>query len=305
MLVFLCFVLVLPSFAVLDFNASLIGLSYRASVVAAKAYNSNLDVDDLIDDDVFAEELIVRQDKHSIDRTIFVRENTTCWLGFRGTAITLGDIFQDLDLKKSTICVNHDPAQGCCTVRKGYAEAYTKRSFREELDNALRSCKANCPTCDVVLTGDSQGGAAAAVAAIALKDLDPIVISFGQPGAIYGSCSLINENKFLRFINSRHKLLFHGLKYDPVPIFGAGTNHLGVNILLGDDEDRVAAWLGEPKFPFCTWDVFQHDIFASRDLLWEMLVNNITVSTNGFSTEHDCNEDFECESKQCNHHRCS
>ena len=51
------------------------------------------------------------------------------------------------------------------------------------MEKSLRDCAKDCVNKDecVVLTGHSQGGAIAAIAAVYMADLNPYVITFGQP----------------------------------------------------------------------------------------------------------------------------
>ena len=54
--------------------------------------------------------------------------------------------------------------------------------YRSDMEKSLRDCAKDCVNKDecVVLTGHSQGGAIAAVAAVHLADLNPYVITFGH-----------------------------------------------------------------------------------------------------------------------------
>jgi len=93
---------------------------------------------------------------------------------FRGSTPTAADWWQNINLGTQGIC-HGDDDDDCCSVRQGYHDAYLQPNYREEMEEAIHNCA--CPTCDVVLTGHSQGGAIAAVAAVVLADLDPCQVS--------------------------------------------------------------------------------------------------------------------------------
>jgi len=55
-----------------------------------------------------------------------------------------------------------------CDVHGGYHDAYASFDHRDTVERFLKDCRAACETCEIVLTGHSQGGAIAAVAALYL-----------------------------------------------------------------------------------------------------------------------------------------
>jgi predicted lipase len=88
------------------------------------------------------------------------------------------------------------------------------------MEAALRDCAASCKLRDecVVMTGHSQGGAIAAVAALYMPDLNPYVITFGQPPTIDAPCDLITSSRWYRYVNTKAaEVLSIGIVYDPVP----------------------------------------------------------------------------------------
>ena len=106
-------------------------------------------------------------------------------------------------------------------MREGYFDAYYTK-YSSDLENTIRTCVKSCSSPDecVFLTGDSQGGAIATAAAIALADLNPYVITFGQPSAVVMPCPAINSERFYRYVNTMTDEDV-GILYDPVPFLPA------------------------------------------------------------------------------------
>lgn len=162
------------------------------------------------------------------DAAIFVQEDNYCFGIFRGTTPNIADWIQNLDPFTGQVCSTEGQ---CCKTRRGFQRAYNLPDYKDDLEENLRSCKANCPDCEVVLAGHSQGGAIASIAAVAMDDLDPTVIAFGQPGSIIGDCAPINVDKYYRFVNT----LLDGnrVHYDPVPYLNFNTDHRGHLFIMG------------------------------------------------------------------------
>lgn len=112
------------------------------------------------------------------------------------------------------------------------------------MEKSLRDCAKDCVNKDecVVLTGHSQGGAIAAVAAVYMADLNPYVITFGQPPTIYNPCQLITSDRWYRYVNTKNVMSgLVGITYDPVPFApGLGADQFGHMIMLSDDPTDVA-----------------------------------------------------------------
>jgi hypothetical protein len=112
------------------------------------------------------------------------------------------------------------------------------------MEQSLRECAKDCVIKDecVVLTGHSQGGAIAAVAAIALADLNPYVITFGQPPTIDAPCPVITSDRWYRYVNTKAtERGVIGIFYDPVPFLpGFGADDWGHMMLLSQDNTGIA-----------------------------------------------------------------
>lgn len=116
--------------------------------------------------------------------------------------------------------------------------------YRSDMEASLRECAKDCVNKDecVVLTGHSEGGAIAAVAGVYLADLNPYVITFGQPPTINAPCPLITSDRWYRYVNTKSiKSGAVGLAYDAIPFAPVmGVDYWGHLILLSDDTSAVA-----------------------------------------------------------------
>ena len=82
------------------------------------------------------------------------------------------------------------------------------------------------------------------MAAITLADLNPYVITFGQPSTLAPGCPYMTSERWYRWVNTRNddKL---GVVYDPVPFApGLGTECWGHFLILGGDAAHGVAYLG-------------------------------------------------------------
>jgi hypothetical protein len=109
------------------------------------------------------------------------------------------------------------------------------------VEKEVRECAKSCTNKDecVVITGHSQGGAIAAVSALYLADLNPYVMTFGQPSTVDAPCGVLTSDRIYRFVNTKTTSV--GIAYDPIPMSpGLGADHFGHMIVLGDDPSGVA-----------------------------------------------------------------
>jgi hypothetical protein len=166
-----------------------------------------------------------------------------CFVAFRGSSLELDDWAQNIEIGNANVCTSVMSPTGnetCCTSRVGFYNAYNTQ-YRTDIEQNVRDCASTCPNRDdcVVLTGHSRGGSEATIAAIILADLNPIVITFGQPPTINTPCELLTSERIYRFVNT--KVTDLGIAYDPVPMApGLGADHFGNMIILSDDSTGVA-----------------------------------------------------------------
>jgi len=236
-----------------------------------------------------------------------------CFVAFRGTSLTWEDWKQNIEIGKKEICRALDGKNDeeiCCTSRVGFYNAYNT-NYRDQVEREVRDCAKSCKNRDdcVIITGHSQGGAIAAVAALFLADLNPYIITFGQPATLEAPCELITSERMYRFVNTKDTENF-GIAYDPVPMApGLGADHLGNMIVLSSDTSGVAfIGLDAQDFlnPF-TIGVDAHNMRSKsseypgyEDRIQALMANNsYPIRNNGYVAGSLCSEDQECLSEDC------
>jgi pimeloyl-ACP methyl ester carboxylesterase len=213
-----------------------------------------------------------------------------------------------------------------CLVHRGYYNAYHNFEFKKQVETLLRQCQTDCPQCETVLTGHSQGGALATIMALDLlmessNDDDasrPLhVVTFGATQALGSGCvDRIIQHR--RYIPWKHFIMAvdgaFGLTYDAVPMLfpqflGAVAEYaqpdfgyIGHELLLSMD-DRTAmvdrgANVHQLSMPYNA-AAHSEDLYAQW--LWERMESskNATVSTSGFQDGSLCNKNDECASNKC------
>ena len=192
----------------------------------------------------------------------------------------------------------------------------------------------------IIFTGHSQGGAAAAVAHIMFSDYDPLTISFGAPPFFSrhqdGDCGRMNKNHIWRFINSQNKdeLFYSGIMYDPIPnvdvfdwwlvFVNVIGDHYGEAIVL--PPGSVDGDLSPPTTSVAIHSSFFPNmglarllsIYPSKTKAIHVVENYLkkikelyasvsltgTLDTNGFIYKSRCFLDSECKSSLCIDHIC-
>jgi hypothetical protein len=165
-------------------------------------------------------------------------------------------------------------------------------------------------------------GAIAAVAGLAMADLNPYVITFGQPATIDAPCNMISSERWYRFVNTKAADKV-GITYDPVPFVpGLGADDFGHMILLSEDPTGVA-YIGlnvqESFGPLNTLGLEAHSMRAAAPPAFsnpqvpqvefpgyldrlEKLVQHTKVfpiRANGYRAGTLCSKDKECMSGKC------
>jgi pimeloyl-ACP methyl ester carboxylesterase len=267
------------------------------------------------------------------DQAIVVstKDKQYCFAAFRGTSQSTEDALQNLRPGDQPVCQSVSPSQGsgsstyvCCRVERGYNEGYNT-TYRFAMENALRDCAQNCTYTNkeekcpqVVLTGHSQGGAIAAAASLYLPDLNPTVVTFGQPRTIDADCPLVDADRMYRFENSRPRrriLLGPSVTYDPVPQLRDRASHYGHQIMLGDDHSGVAYIGYNTNVLFRPWDLrdsfathrlgepngvgYLSRIFALLDWYNATAETSLGIRTTGFRDGTPCTQNIECDSRRC------
>jgi hypothetical protein len=120
-----------------------------------------------------------------------------------------------------------------CQVHRGYYQAYHNFEYKQQVEQFFQRCHSDCPDCEVIFTGHSQGGSIATIAAIDLLQqqsssassatIDPFVITFGSPQGLGAGClPLVNELSSSGTCRWYHYVMsidgIFGLTYDIVPM---------------------------------------------------------------------------------------
>ena len=223
---------------------------------------------------------------------------------------------------------------GCCKGRIAWvysahftAHMYDTNNSFYRFGERLRKLAYTCGSdgkqlCHVILTGHSQGGALATIAAVVFADLDPTVITFGGPQGLLAPCRFINEERVFRFINimvvieTEKKGTIHryNLRHD-WGAFLPGADHFGHAILLSDQLNAVTTyqeisladtWIKKDNYDFelcahalkenaCTGpDVEGHGYIERVDRLRESYKDGTLTSTMGWPEGAYCSLDGEC-----------
>jgi hypothetical protein len=232
-----------------------------------------------------------------------------CYVAFRGTSLTFDDWGQNIQIGMKELCIDIAGSTECCTSRVGFFDAYDT-IYRKDVEDRVRKCASQCKDKDdcVVITGHSQGGAIAAVAAVFLADLNPYVITFGQPPTIDAPCVVLTSDRIFRFVNTKQTNT--GVAYDPVPMApGLGADHFGNMVVLGDDPTGIA-FIGLDARDFL--QPFLNGIEAHfmqgngtypgyNDRIVALTAPNATypIRSNGFVPGSLCSVNKECETNEC------
>jgi hypothetical protein len=227
---------------------------------------------------------------------LFVKEGDYCFISFDSTKPNGADWWQNLDPSYDEICSS---SGDCCGARAGFVRAYMSPNYKDSLEADVRLCMATCPQCEAVLVGHSQGGAVALVAAIAMADIKPSIITFGQPASIVGSCPLVDVDKYYRFVNTIVDA-YGNLDYDPVSYFSIRADQMGKLFIMGNDDENVV-YYGDGNGPNPILFGFQfnaHDLSAHVNSLQSYLGKG-EIGTSGWRVGFSCNVNEECMDKSC------
>jgi len=245
------------------------------------------------------------------DQAIVSKKDGYCFVAFRGTTSTLADWSQNFKLGFKEVC--NEKSSTCCETRTGFFEAYNFPKYVQELEEKMFECYNTCENKDecIVFTGHSQGGAIASVAGVKHSDLNPYVITFGEPPSVKPDCRAISSQRWYRYVNTIEKeMLGSSISYDPVPFLpGFGSIIYGHFIILGADDKHVA-YIGLDS----TENFFPRDIAGAKSHSMkgtdenpgylkriQNLMKNPTypIPSQGFAAPNFCSKDDECDLKTC------
>ena len=248
------------------------------------------------------------------NQAIVAKKDGYCYASFRGSVWAWTD-WQALDFGEEKICVEEekDGFQNCCSTRRGFYKTYNT-SYKKKMEAAIRRCAKSCTNPDecVVFTGHSQGGAIAALAALSLPDLNPYIMTFGQPATIDAPCDMITSERLYRFVNTNPSD-HYGIIYDPVPFVpGLGADIYGYMILIGEDNTGVSHIGADIKDNFPPLNPFGLEAHSMNDRdgypgyidrLKALMGNSSSfpVRSDGYADGALCAESKECLSGYCGH----
>lgn len=321
-------------------------LFFIASVVLVKAEDFVLDKETLdlaietvkLNSDVYFTQTRKGYDKFKIysalpalpDKAFFAQRPGKCFLGVRATnALDPRDAIQNIPNGFKEVCKNSDPAQGCCKAHANYHDVYYLPPYLAEMEKDIRECVAtNCPdgldNC-FILSGWSQGGAVAAMAAVILADLNPRGFTFGAPSALYMPCEHVKPDRWIRFVNSINYLGL--LFYDFAQVQFPGQQQYGHFVLLSTDTKAVKYFGLNKSDRLWPISFIAHLLGVRIGRVWGYAtrLRNIKkayegggggglfgshtplsypVDLSGFSKGSSCRKDVECGSGKCHFFRC-
>jgi hypothetical protein len=264
-------------------------------------------------------------------------DNRYCMVVFRGTESNLlqnstvtEDWLSNIDMQAFAI------PNSSCQVHQGYYKAHHNFEYKEQIEQFLQQCQLNCPNCEVVLTGHSQGGSIATIAAIDLlqqqqqyqSTIDPYVITFGSPQGLGGGClSLVNDLSPSGTCRWYHYIMSivgnFGLTYDIVPMLyptllqgmaeyakhkSNGFAFVGHELLLSNQNVDSLVYIGKDTHQFgMPYSGLAHDYSWYSGVLQDMVEkststggnNDNVIPTTGFLVGSLCNRNEECLSRRC------
>jgi len=206
-----------------------------------------------------------------IDAVYTVRvDNEYCVAAFRGTMPFMMEDWRSNVIVDPVEFSAAQPAAvvgggGVCEAHRGYHDAYYAFEHRSSVEDFLDTCIADCPSCDLVLTGHSQGGGIAEVANLYLRDryrntTNNYVITFGGTQSLGAGClDIFTEEercRWYRYIMAAKAPLGNGLVYDPIPML--------IPRLLEDEETKMRV-ADESYARYGGIAFVGHELFVSSD----------------------------------------
>lgn len=257
----------------------------------------------LVYDDDATQEFVDSGDRNfyteGADAVLTARLYKYCIAAYRGTknsGDSVGrDWLQNLDTTPVTL-------EGKCQAARGIYDAYMF-PYWETVENDMRTCMDSCSDCQLLLTGHSQGGATAHIAAVRLQDLDPTVIVFGAIPALSKSCSnVINTDNIIHFVQAVPGMI--GLAYDAATMLAASLSDnqqlLGHEIMISTDDLTGVDYVGRDKHldngPYAPG---AHASKLYNSTIYALSRNSLPLRITGFASGKRCTESYECVSQSC------
>jgi len=178
--------------------------------------------------ELYGDEAVYLEDPTGADAVLLLDVGEYCFVTWRGTitgyswAAVQDKIFRNLDWE--TRVAERLDGLGQCNVLEGVYEAYQGGELqRAELEPSIKLFVETCmaePSKQLVLTGHSQGGAAAVVGAIRFAEYTPLTLAIAGYSAVKhpsSECIAIIPDHLWRVINTELDPETHEIHYDQVP----------------------------------------------------------------------------------------
>ena len=230
-----------------------------------------------------------------------VAAEATCYASFMGN-----EFWNPFDqLQNFNNCFDTEIEDTDCVVSSGFLDVYNTSyqvAFLEEIEDCVASCGSK--GCPLVLTGHSEGGAGAVVAAIDLNKYNPTTITFGAPRAIIATsdnpCNSFNAARHFRYITTADGF------FDSVP-FGttSSADSLGWPLML----DGMDFPIYSPGFNNDDNQDPQNSKLHLMDVYMDYVTkmferNCFPVPVGLWPTGHACHENSECQGQWCKNNVC-
>ena len=233
------------------------------------------------------------------DAALVAKVNNVCYGVFRGTVRE-----NPADHLQNYLIGFRKVPETTCYVRTGYYEAYFT-NYQTQFEQDLQDCVQSCTDaeCELILTGASQGGACAVVAAMYhYERYDPLVFTFGAPRVFLPTspfddnmaCTNVDKDKQYHFILADSYLK----AYDPVPsYFAYWTKNVGREILY-DGEGQFNDQ-GIPEAYLSRRDPGNQDVH-SKDNYYHRSISAyenacLPIPMRGWLDGHWCSDDVTCQ----------
>lgn len=193
-----------------------------------------------------------------------------------------------------------------CRVRKSLKDIYFNRYYedlKKETKQCLRSCRHQGAGdfCPLAVSGYSQGGGVAYIAAIDLRKYNPTTITFGAtqgiiyPGKGNNPCTDFDAENHYRFVTTRLRF-YDQIAVQPSPY---GARHAG-QLLHLDPDEKYLGYPGlnapETRLPFFFLPHLPN-MYIYR--IQQLMDTNCRIAAVKWQPGHWCGYDDECASGIC------
>jgi hypothetical protein len=197
-----------------------------------------------------------------------------------------------------------------CVVRQGfYRSVFTVYYplYRQAIDDCRNTCvESGGEPCPLILSGLSAGGASAVVAAIDLREMNPLTLNLGGMRTIVLKdddefpCNDIDRNRQFRFVNTKDE---NHHDYDMIATqqYLPNVYHVGHSVFL-DDTNYPMAYTGlNDNLERRPRNIWIHLVWHYQDRMQQIMDIDeqcYPIPVGSWPLEHNCGYDDECGSFQ-------